>query len=84
MKSFFERRKDSLICFAFVQSKKGGKMPKRAKTRVEKQLFKTAFKSRKIDTVFWNSSRKCKKKNTRKQMRKPYLSKKSFTYEIYA
>ena len=35
-----------------------------------------------IDPVFWKLSWNWKE--TRKQMRKRYLSKKSFTYEIYA
>ena len=35
-----------------------------------------------IDPVFWKLARNWKE--TRRQMRKRYLSKKSFTYEIYA
>ena len=36
MKSFFEWHEASLICFVFVQTEKGGKMPKRGQNKSRK------------------------------------------------
>ena len=82
MKSFFEQHKARLICFDFVKSKKGGKMPKRRL----KQEQKNSCSRRCSSHGNWPSILEviAKLERNEKEMRKCYLSKKSFIREIYA
>ena len=75
-------RSASFFCFNFVQSKKGRKMPKRGWNKSRKISVGDGGQITEIDQVLWKLARNWKE--MRRQMRKHYLSKKSFTYEIYA
>ena len=82
MKSLLEWCKASLICFDFVQSKKGRKMPKRDQNKSRKIAVQDGAQVTEIDPVVRKLLRNWKE--MRKQIRKCYLSKKSFTCKIYA
>ena len=57
-------------------------MPKSGKNKSRKIAAQDSVQVTKIDPVFWKLAQNWKE--TRRQMRKCYLPKKSFTYEIYA
>ena len=57
-------------------------MPKRSSNKSRKIAVQEGVQGTEIDPVVWKLARNWKE--TRRQMRKCYLSKKSFTYKIYA
>ena len=76
MKLFFDIYQ-SFFCFDF-----GQKNAKKRLIQEWKKAVKASVQVTEIDPVFWKLVQHWKE--TRRQMRKRYLSKKYFTYEIYA
>ena len=79
--SLFEHHIQHHFVSISCKVKRAEKCQKEAKTRVEKAV-QDSVEVTEIDPVFWKLGQNWKE--TRRQKRQRYLSKKSFTYEIYA